>query len=363
MFSFLFGRALARWLERMTEAPMPESQVGRSAPPAPVVELSDPQEATSAEPFVGGDEAALASPRVARAAMGCLFEIYLVGEDGESLAGAAEQALDEVERLDRQLSHYRDDSDIARLNAHAWEQWVRVEPRLFELLQRCAAWHAETGGAFDITAGPLVRAWGFHDGAHRVPGDKEIASLLERVGMDRLELDARDNLVRFLAPGMELNLGAVGKGYALDEAADVLRFYHAGRGVLHGGQSTILALGAPPAQPGWELTLRDPRDGSPVETLVLRDEALSTSSGFQQSFEASGRRYGHILDPRGGYPAQGVVSAWVVAPSAAESDALSTACFVLGREGAGAACGGRPGVRALLIEESGVTRIGFGEPA
>src|SRR5205823_5711003 len=113
-------------------------------------------------------------PKVERPAMGSQFEIYLAGIDREALIAAGEQALDDIERLDRQLSHYKEDSDTSRLNANAVEHWVRLEPRMYQLLKRCAELHFETDGAFDITTGPLTKAWGFYRGEGRIPSEDEI---------------------------------------------------------------------------------------------------------------------------------------------------------------------------------------------
>jgi thiamine biosynthesis lipoprotein len=352
---------------------------------------------------------------VARPAMGCLFQIYLFGDDPEHLAGAAEEALAEVQRLDEQLSHYRDDSDVARLNALAASEWVRVEPRLFALLERCAVLSRATNGAFDITAGPLEKAWGFYRGEGRVPGDEELATLRKQVGMSHVVLNRERSAVRFDAAGLEITFGAIGKGYALDEAAEVLRFYGVESALLHGGRSTIYALGAPPGAAGWEFTLRDPRDRTtPLQTVLLRDQAISTSADTEQFFEVDGVRYGHILDPRTGWPvgterqlpalpplslaaarakarrvpwlsqlpagttADGSAvelpspsgwepgagsrepgarrpwrrSVWVIAPSATDSDALSTAFFVLGPEETRAFCRRCPELSVVMAEAS-----------
>jgi FAD:protein FMN transferase len=334
-------------------------------------------------------------------AMGCLFEVWLCGDDEAWLAGVAEEALAEVARLEAQLSHYRDDSDVARLNALAarrvparaqpGEGAVRVEPALFGLLERCARLSRATGGAFDITAGPLVKAWGFYHGEGRVPTEEELAAARARVGMARVRLDRERSAVRFDVPGMEINLGAVGKGYALDQAAEVLRFYGVERAVIHGGRSTILAIGAPeakcggaalgplPDEEGWPFTLKDPRDRhTPLYHVSLRDRALSTSGDTEQFFEAEGRRYGHLLDPRTGRPVEGMRCVWVIAPAGyprdsaggAESDALATAFFVMGPEATRAFCRERPELEVVLVEDAGppsgcaalrVTRVGPGE--
>jgi thiamine biosynthesis lipoprotein len=352
---------------------------------------------------------ALQRAYVARPAMGCLFEIYLVGDDPERLKGIGEEALAEVQRLDEQLSHYRDDSDVARLNALAGSEWVRVEPRLYALLERCAALSRATEGAFDITAGPLAKAWGFYRGEGRIPADEELATLRQQIGMSHVVLNRERSAVRFDAPGLEITFGAIGKGYALDEAAEILRFYGVESALLHGGRSTIYALGAPPGAPGWEFTLRDPRDRETLlATVLLRDQAISTSADTEQFFEVDGVRYGHILDPRTGWPvgtrgregARGVGagamdgvappvratpstvrasastgdgatgpgrrSVWVTAPSATDSDALSTAFFVLGPETAREVCRRCPELSVVIAQATpdgealAVTRIEAG---
>jgi FAD:protein FMN transferase len=289
----------------------------------------------------------------ARAAMGCLFEIYLHGDDRERLEGAAEEALAEIERLDQQLSHYRSDSDTARINALAASEWVRVEPALYRLLERCVAFSQITEGAFDITTGPLEKAWGFYRGEGRVPPDDEIAALLSRTGMQHVQLDPGRSAVRFASPGMELTFGAVGKGYALEAAAMILHFYDVKSAVLHAGQSTIYAMGAPPGAEGWEFTLRDPRDReTPLKTVLLRDQAISTSGDYEQFFEADGVRYSHIIDPRTGRPVQGMHSVWVIDSSATWTDALSTASFVLGPEWTREHCRHSPELQVVMVHSS-----------
>jgi thiamine biosynthesis lipoprotein len=285
--------------------------------------------------------------------MGSLFEIFLFGEDVPRLESAANEALEEIQRLERQLSHYRDDSDIARINALAASEWVRVEPCLFALLERCAVLNRASEGAFDITTGPLVKAWGFYRGEGRVPPEEEIAALRQQGGTGRMQLDRSQSAVRFAATGLEVTLGAVGKGYALDEAAAILRFYDVESALLHGGRSSIYALGAPPGTEGWELTLRDPRDRTtPLRTVSLRDRAISTSGDYEQFFEADGVRYSHILDPRSGRPVQGMHCVWVIAPSATDSDALSTAFFVLGPEKTRAFCRKCPELEVVMVQSA-----------
>jgi FAD:protein FMN transferase len=337
-----------RWLERLADAgaksTAPDSDAKDTHVASESVAPEFPETIQISEDTV--------YPRVQRPAMGSMFEVYLAGTDREALVGAAEQALDEIERLDRQLSHYRGDSDVARLNIHAPCQWVRVEPRIYDLLRRCRAMTNATNGAFDITAGPLVKAWGFHDGVPRVPSDDELGKILQHVGMEHILTDDDDNLLHYDTEGLEITLGAIGKGYAIDEASDVLRMYHVPAAMLHGGQSTIYAVGTPPGQDAWELTVRDPRDHeTPIQTIKLRDEAISTSGDYEQFFDIDGVRYSHIIDPRTGRPVRGTLSVSVVASGAAESDALSTALFVISPDERKVFLATRPDLRAIILTE------------
>lgn len=289
--------------------------------------------------------------------MGCVFELLLAGRERAYLEEAGGEALDEIARLDSQLSHTRDISDVCALNAGASQGPVRVDPRLFELLERAAEISAETGGAFDVTIGALVKLWGFHRGDHSVPTSDEVTMALKSVGMGHLRFDAEWNAIGFDREGVELNLGAIGKGYAVQRAVEVLRECGIESALLHGGSSTIYALGAPPGEECWTVGLRHPDEPSGrVGVVRLRDQALSTSGGYEQFFMAGGRVFSHLLDPRTGYPAEGTLSASVIADSATESDALSTAFFVIGAKETGDYCLTHQEIRAVLISP----RVGGG---
>lgn len=367
MFQFFLGRALLRWLENSDQKDAASQKTDPAYGPAPTIDLAPPETISGGVSASVAEAAETVYPVARRRAMGSLFEVYLAGQDREMLLGAAEEALNEVERLERQWSHYRDDSDIARLNIHAPAQWVRLEPSLYHLLRRCADIHQATHGAFDITVGRLIKAWGFYRGEGRVPPEEEIETLLSGTGMNKIAWDDEEHLVHYLAPELEITLGAVGKGAAIDAAAQTLRFYGVENAVLHGGHSTIAALGAPPDGAGWEFAIKDPRDQETVlHTVTLRDESLSTSGSYEQFFTADGTRYSHILDPRTGRPTNGMLSVSVIAPSAADSDALSTAFFVMGREATQEFCRAYPELRVIIMEEdpdeaSGirVTRLGM----
>jgi thiamine biosynthesis lipoprotein len=291
--------------------------------------------------------------RFARTAMATTFEVLLPFGTPDALP-AAEVALDEIDRLEAQLTVYRDTSEVSRLNRAAAHAPIPVEPGLFDLLTTAARVSAESGGAFDCTAGALIKAWGFYRGPRRVPSDAERAAALERVGMRHVVLDPERRSVRYLRPGLEINLGAIGKGYALDRAAALLRErWNLSAALLHGGHSSVYAIGHEPGdERGWAVGLSHPWEpGRRIALLRLRDRALGTSAATFRHLEHQGRKLGHVLDPRTGWPTEGVALASAVAPTAAEADALATAFFIRGVDWTRAYCAARPDVGAVIHRE------------
>ena len=295
--------------------------------------------------------------------MATRFEILLHGGTEAALRAAGEEALAEVDRLEAQLSLYRPTSEIARVNALAARQAVRVSPPVFQLLEHAQRLHEESGGAFDITIAPLVRCWGFMGGPGHFPEPGQLAEARALVGMGHVKLDRSDCSVRFDREGVMIDLGAIGKGYAIDRAVQTLRECGVKSALMHGGTSTTYAIGAPPGAEAWQVAVAGEADGGedggghrpPLQlqlTVVrLRDGALSVSAGWGKSFQAGGKTYGHVLDPRTGRPAGGALLAAVALDSATETDALSTALLVAGRQGAGRIERLRPEMRTLLLCE------------
>jgi FAD:protein FMN transferase len=288
--------------------------------------------------------------RYARAAMATQFEVILPFGTPDATR-LAERALDEIDRLEDQMTVFREHSEVSRLNRLAAEGPVTLEERLYGLLVRAARLTQETEGAFDVTTGALTKAWGFYRRQGQVPSAEERADVLQRVGMRHVELDHQRRSVRYLRRGLEINLGSIGKGYALDCAAELLHREGVSVGLIHGGHSSILAIGRDPTdRRGWGVGVRHPwQPERRLAVLRLRDRALGTSAATFQHLEYNGRKLGHILDPRSGWPAEGVASATVVAPTAAQADALATAFFILGVDGTSAYCQAHPEVGALLL--------------
>ena len=240
-------------------------------------------------------------------------------------------ALDEVDRIDRLMSHYRPDSPLSRLNREAASGPVAVEPELLAFLDVCLRWSRESDGAFDVTVGPLMKAWGFFRDEGRVPGKEELAAVLQVVGYRHVALDRAAGTVQFDRPGVELDLGGIGKGYAVDRVVDLLRRRGIASALVNLGGSSVYGLGAPPGREAWEIGIQDPT--SPAKTalaVTLRDRALSVSGGYARSFEKDGVTYAHIMDPRTGTPVQGILSVAVLTEGATDGDALDNVLFVQG---------------------------------
>jgi FAD:protein FMN transferase len=292
--------------------------------------------------------------RAHRPAMGSSFEVRLpVGTPGA--VDLACRALDLIDALELQLTVYRDDSEVSRLNATAHLGPVAVEAGLFGLLQNAITLSRETGGAYDVTSGALSEAWGFVKGPKRVPDPATLAEARARTGWHHLRLDPERRTVAFDREGIRINLGSIGKGYAIDRAVELIRAYPWPTSALvHGGRSSLYAIGSPPGRFGgrWEITLHNPFEPeSPLGLFFLRNRALGTSGTAFQQFVADGRVYGHIIDPRTGEPALGPASVTVLAPSAAMADALSTAFYLLGPDAAASYVKAHPQIGAVFVEQ------------
>ena len=268
--------------------------------------------------------------RLAHDAMACTFELYLVGLDASRGQQVAWAAFDEVDRLEQMLSRFVPHSDIARVNALAPGQSVRVSAETIECLQLAAKVYMETGGAFDIAFRSRKRAVGSDPAQTVTP----------------LVFDPTSHAVGVQIANVALDLGALGKGYAVDRVVALLHEWGVQAALVHSGQSTVYALGRQPDGSAWRVSLRRPdRQSVTLGTLELRDGALSGSGQLLHG--------GHIIDPRTGQPADALQATWAVAPSAALSDALSTAFMVMTPDAIASLCGRWEGVSAILRPASG----------
>ena len=267
-------------------------------------------------------------------AMGSTYTVELYGFDRVKMEAAVDAALDEARRLDELLSNYKPDSEWSQVNRHAAEAPMRVSPELFDLLSACLQYSRESDGAFDISVGPLMKVWGFYKGTGHLPHRAEVMAAMTRVGYRHIHLDPAAQTVWFDKPGVEIDPGGIGKGYAVDRMVDVLRQKGFHIALVAGSGSSIYGMGAPPAQPqGWAVDIKDPWDQRKTAAEVfLKDMSMSTSGSYEKFFRAEGKIYAHIMDPRTGYPAQGSVAVSVVAPRTIDSEAWAKPYFVNGRQ-------------------------------
>lgn len=288
---------------------------------------------------------------LARNAMNTRFELVLHGDNPASLRAAAEEALTEVERIESRLSLFRPSSEIARVNAHAAREAVRVSPEVFTLLAHAQRLSTETGGTFDITMAPLLRCWGMlGKSTGHVPTADELSTVRAICGMNLITLDRANFTVSFAREGVMIDLGAIGKGYAVEKAAEILQDAGVTSALIHGGTSTVYAIGAPPDLDAWRVAIdHPPSTTNLLASVALRDESISISAVSGKCFVANDRTFGHVIDPRTGEPAARAVLAAVVLPSGTETDALSTALLVTGPAGQDGLVALRPGMRTLVV--------------
>ena len=267
-------------------------------------------------------------------AMGSEFTIDLYAPDQETAQQWMQISFDEIDRIEALLSNYRPTSELSRISREAGNHPVTTDPETFAFVRTSIDWSRRSNGAFDITVGPLMRAWGFFFNHGRIPSQAELDALRKQIGWQNVKLDPATRTVSFTNhANMELDPGGIGKGYAVDRIVALLRQQRVTAALISAGTSTIYAIGKPPGTPGWLIHIPDPaHDGKILTTVALADTSLSTSGCTEKFFIKNGHRYCHILDPTAMSPVENMLQTTIIAPSATDSDALSTATFVMGPE-------------------------------
>lgn len=289
--------------------------------------------------------------------MGTLVRVELAHENDESGRVAMAAAMEEMRRIDRLMSPYREDSELSRVNREAAGKPVPIGQDMVEVIDRALKFSEMTNGAFDITFASVGYLYDY--AGKRLPSDKEIRQRLPAINYRHINLDRAHRTLHFARPGVRIDLGGIAKGYAVDNAIAILR----ARGVKHalvtaGGDSRV--LGDRAGRP-WRIGIRDPRnrDGT-VTVLPLINAAISTSGDYEQYFERDGVRHHHILNPRTGKSAAGMHSVSIVGPDAMTTDGLSTSVFVMGMERGLSLVESLPGIEAVLIDDQGKMHITSG---
>lgn len=290
----------------------------------------------------------------AHESMGTIFSIVVYGKDRTFLAEVVNTVFEEIDRVDAQMSNYKPDSELSNINRNAYQKDVLVEPRLFHLLQFALQRSADTDGAFDPTVGPLMKHWGFFRGHGRLPTQQELNEVLKHVGYKHIQLNPEARTIRFDIPGIDLDLGAIAKGYAVDRGVEVLRADGVTSALLSSGMSSIYALGAPPGDRAWSVTIRDPFDRKKAaDVLHLKNYSISISGDYEKFFLINGKRYCHIMDPRTGWPVENMLSTVSIAPTGTQTDGLSTSFFVMGVERSRKYLATHPSLAGILYQPDG----------
>lgn len=262
--------------------------------------------------------------------MGTRFSIVIEAPPSQQVKAAARAAFDRIDELDRMMSSYRSESELRKLcrSAETASSMV-VSADMCEVLLVADRIYRLSSGAFDVTVGPLVRLWRRAIERRRPPPDRGIAALMERIGADHLSIDPATREVKFSRPGIEIDLGGIAKGYALECAREILVDRGFNRCLIEGGGD--IACSSPPSQPPWRIGLAPlSSEGSPSLFIEVEDGAVATSGDSFRYLDYQGRRYSHVIDPRSGWGVVGPSSVTVVAIDATVADALATALSVLG---------------------------------
>jgi thiamine biosynthesis lipoprotein len=283
-------------------------------------------------------------------AMGTYTRIVLVTPDSLASLPLAQEGQASFQRIDSLMTNWTTTSEVARINRAAPLGATRVQAEVARVIDLSIQTWRASDGANDITVEPLMRVWGFLGGKPHVPDPAEAAAAYQKVGADKLAYDSATATLRFANPGTRIDLGGIAKGYSVDVVADTLR----ARGVAEALveiSGNMRALGHPLDAPAWRIGIRDPRDRMPyfARLPLLPGEGISTSGKYEQFVAQGGKTYGHIMDPRTGQPADGLISVTVVAPSAMMADAWDTPLFVLGPAGARRKLKERDDISAILV--------------
>ena len=282
-----------------------------------------------------------------RYVMGTSVQVQAIGGDEATRRDAIEEAFAAFAEVDRLMSNYRDDSELAFINRSAAREPVNVSEPMFSVLDAAHRISVASNGAFDITVGPLVRLWGFHDKQPHVPTAAELAAVRPLVDYRQVILDAQQRTVRFAHQGVEIDLGGIAKGFAVEVAANVLRRKHLSGFIDAGGNQYL--LGTPLGKRDWTVGIKNPNVPDRVLGVVETGEcSVSTSADYNNFLVSDGSKYGHILDPHTLKPSSAALSVTILSPDGTLADAMSKAAFILGPQAGLTLVDAFPGMSAVI---------------
>ena len=289
--------------------------------------------------------------RETRTLMDTFCEISCYSCDKDRAVVAIDAAFKEIERIEKVFSKFDENSEVSKINKLAGLEKVDVNREVFSLIERSVYYSEISGGAFDITVAPLMEVWGFVFRHRSIPDEEAIKNALKGVGYKNIELDAKGLSLKFLNKETKIDFGWIAKGYAVDRAKDILVSQGIKNGLINLG-GNIFALGNAPEKKSWEIGVYDPRNkGKLLHSFELTNKSISTSGNYERFFEIEGKRYSHIMNPFTGKPCQGIISVTIVADSAEQADALSTAIFVMGEEKGLKLAKSIKGIKVLMLKE------------
>ena len=289
--------------------------------------------------------------RQSRIIMGTSVEITVSQADLKTAEKAMEAAFQEVERMDRLMSHYRPDSEVSQISRYAGEKEIRVSPETLQVIERALYFSRLSGGAFDITVGPVFRLWDFR--GEKIPDGEKLRENLKRVDYRRIKVDRSRSTVYLDDPRMEVDLGAIAKGYAADRACLVLKKEGIENFLVNAG-GDMRAGGRKEKEVPWTVGIQHPRLRSHfIAKIQPRNAGIATSGDYEKYFLKDGQRYHHILVPSTGWPARECQSVTILAPTAMDADVLATTVFVLGPKKGFALIEDLPDVHALIVDRRG----------
>lgn len=285
--------------------------------------------------------------------MGCHFEIIVVADDSLQARAYIDLAVDEISRIERLISDWDENSQTSEINRNAGLQAVQVDKELFDLIERSVQLSKLTDGAFDISYASMDKVWKFDGSMTEMPSAERIKASVATVGYRNIQLDHETRSVFLGLKGMKIGFGAIGKGYAADKAKAILENKGVRAGIIN-ASGDMNAWGVQPDGSDWKVAITNPLDKNKAFALLpLHNGAVATSGNYEKYVLFDGVRYGHIIDPRTGYPAMGVISVSVFAPAAELADALATAVFVMGKDAGLDRINQIPNVECIIIDDSG----------